>query len=91
MLMQAVGMPGFRAGASSHIVDSLALCDPLLSRLPAVDLDRKWMAAHLARHVPTGYLETLRTGQNRIGMMSPVDQIVARCVSPGGAKTEGIM
>lgn len=60
-----VGLLGLRAGPGVHIVDRMALCDPLLARLPALELD-PWMSGHYLRLVPEGYLRTLAEGENHI-------------------------
>jgi arabinofuranosyltransferase len=57
------GMFGYFAGPGVHVVDVLALGDPLLARLPA---QPKWRIGHFERPVPEGYLETLQTGRNVI-------------------------
>jgi arabinofuranosyltransferase len=58
-----VGMMGYYAGPAVHIVDVLALAEPLLARLPAAP---HWRIGHYMRGVPEGYLETLETGRNTI-------------------------
>jgi len=60
-----VGLVGYYAGPKTHIVDFLALGDPLLARLPCV-YDMNWRQGHFLRQTPEGYLETLRTGINKI-------------------------
>lgn len=60
----SVGFYGYFAGPQVHVVDLLALADPLLARLPPAD--RVWRIGHFGRIVPDGYLETLATGENRI-------------------------
>jgi arabinofuranosyltransferase len=64
VVVKATGMHGFFAGRAVHIVDELALADPLLARLPPTLED--WRVGHYRRHIPEGYLETLATGQNRL-------------------------
>ncbi len=67
-----VGMFGFFSGPGIHVIDDLALGDPLLARIPHVvrDWNRNdvltWRPGHLRRHVPPGYRETLESGENRI-------------------------
>jgi arabinofuranosyltransferase len=71
-----VGLFGFYAGKYVHIVDQYALTEPLLARLPSTEYwligkekpkDIKfWRIGHFARKIPDGYLETLRTGENKI-------------------------
>jgi arabinofuranosyltransferase len=58
-----VGFVGYFAGPASHIVDTWALTDPLLARLPAKP---GWRVGHYERAVPDGYLESIRTGRNAI-------------------------
>ncbi len=59
----AIGMQGYEAGPRVHIVDQLALSDPLLARLPA-ERRSNWRVGHYFRKIPKGYLETLQTGQD---------------------------
>lgn len=58
-----VGFFGYFAGPGVHIVDLMALSDPLLARLPAV---RPWRIGHFERRVPEGYLESIRNGRNQV-------------------------
>ena len=60
-----VGMSGFYAGPQTHIVDMIALTEPLLARLPAKE-DPETGAGHYGRIMPAGYLETRVSGENRI-------------------------
>lgn len=63
-----VGFFGFAAGPMVHIVDPFALGDPLLARMISEgSVTRRWRIGHFTRSVPRGYLETLRTGENRLG------------------------
>ena len=61
-----VGFFGYGAGPSVHVVDVLALCDPLLARLPA---RRPWRIGHFHRNLPAGYMDTL-TGE-QAGLSDP--------------------
>ncbi len=63
-----VGLFGFKAGPDIHVVDRLALGDPLLARLPSLQVKDHywWMAGHCERVVPAGYLETVATGTNML-------------------------
>jgi arabinofuranosyltransferase len=63
-----VGMAGFEAGPNVHIIDSLALGDALIARLPIVP--GPWRVGHYQREVPGGYDETVRTGVNTINDMN---------------------
>jgi len=60
---ESVGLFGYFAGPGVHIVDPMALGDPLLARLPA---EPTWRIGHFQRKVPEGYVESIRAGQNRI-------------------------
>ena len=60
-----VGMIGYFAGPQTHIIDALALGDPLLARLPPANL-ANWYIAHLVREIPDGYIETIESGENKI-------------------------
>ena len=71
-----VGMFGFYAGSNVHILDQYALTEPLLARIPSTEYwlighdkpknERFWRIGHFARKIPEGYLETLKTGENKI-------------------------
>jgi arabinofuranosyltransferase len=77
----AVGVLGYAAGPTVHVVDYHALGDPLLARLPMASSDprytaflrmlthstpvRTWRIGHFIRNVPRGYLTTLLTGESR--------------------------
>jgi len=60
-----IGMLGFTAGPKVHIIDYLALADPLLAHLPIAN-PRKWRIGHFERALPEGYRETIESGENRI-------------------------
>ncbi|HKQ96741.1 MAG TPA: hypothetical protein VJV75_02585, partial [Candidatus Polarisedimenticolia bacterium] len=74
----AVGVLGFHLGARIHILDFLALGDPLLARMPALPVDPmlptlyprfkdlKYRVGHYPRRIPLGYYETLVKGKNLI-------------------------
>ncbi len=61
----AIGMQGYEAGPAVHIVDQLALSDPLLARLPA-ERRSNWRVGHYFRKIPKGYLESLRSGRDAL-------------------------
>ncbi len=56
---------GYTRGPETHILDVMALADPLLARLPAKD-QQHWRIGHIERDIPKGYLESLRAGENQI-------------------------
>jgi len=64
-VISGVGFVGFAAGPDIHIVDGLALTDPLLARLPVYNTN-DWRIGHFRRMVPPGYVETIATSQNKI-------------------------
>ncbi|MDB4977051.1 MAG: hypothetical protein JWN48_5392 [Myxococcaceae bacterium] len=57
-----IGLYGFYAGPHVHIVDPIALTEPLLARLP-VRYDPNWRVGHYIRAIPPGYLETVAAGR----------------------------
>ncbi len=57
-----IGLIGFFSGPDVHIIDSLALADPLLARLPAAK-HPWWRVGHFFRHVPDGYAASLKEGR----------------------------
>ncbi|MBI5604259.1 MAG: hypothetical protein HY879_12985 [Deltaproteobacteria bacterium] len=59
------GLLGFYAGPGVHIIDAMALSDPLLAHLPPID-NPFWRIGHFERMIPDGYLETVKTGKNQI-------------------------
>jgi len=68
-----MGYFGFAAGPGKHIVDPVALSDPLLARLPGRIWWTKWKPGHFRRKLPKGYMPSVETGENRI-----VDPTLAR-------------
>jgi arabinofuranosyltransferase len=58
-----VGMTGFFVGPAVHVIDTYALADPLLARRPA---SPRWRIGHFERIVPSGYRQSVRTGENRL-------------------------
>lgn len=61
----SIGFRGYYAGPNVHIVDTFALADPLLARLPILT-GARWRIGHFERALPCGYLETLESGRNKI-------------------------
>jgi len=56
LMSDTIGLSGFFGGPDVHILDVVALSDPLLSRLPAKSDSR---VGHFERRLPTGYKESL--------------------------------
>lgn len=72
-----VGMYGYFVGPNCHVLDLSGLGDPLLARLPMLS-NSKWRVGHYMRRVPQGYVESLKTGVNRIrepGVRKYYDQV----------------
>jgi arabinofuranosyltransferase len=59
---EALGEPGYKKGPNTYVIDSFALSDELLARLPVSE----WTIGHFRRELPEGYLETLQSGENQI-------------------------
>lgn len=53
----AIGYFGYAAGPYIHVLDTIALGDPLLARIPTRLMRGEWMIAHFYRPIPDGYLE----------------------------------
>lgn len=58
-----VGFFGYAAGPKVHVIDVLALTEPLLARIP---FSKNFRIGHFPRKIPKGYLETVRDGKNQI-------------------------
>lgn len=61
----SIGFVGYYAGPEVYIIDVNALTDPLLARLPMMDMD-SWRIGHFTRDYPAGYVDTIKSGRNRI-------------------------
>ena len=80
VVKDVIGMIGFYSGSKIHIVDSRALSDPLLSKLPSTEYwkqghkpkpgEKKWLIGHFTRKIPLGYIETITTGENQLQDMN---------------------
>jgi arabinofuranosyltransferase len=69
VIHNALGFYGVASGKNVHIVDPLALSDPLLSKLPITPSHfyiRGIRPGHFERNIPRGYLESLQYDENRI-------------------------
>lgn len=56
-----VGLLGYCSGPGVTIIDTMALTDPLLARLPIAD-PAHWRIGHFLRAIPPGYWQAIRTG-----------------------------
>jgi arabinofuranosyltransferase len=63
LITDTVGLSGYYGGPDVHILDVVALSDPLLSRLPAKSDSR---VGHFERRLPAGYKESLLTRELQI-------------------------
>jgi arabinofuranosyltransferase len=59
-----VGMMGYVVGPSYHVIDLMALTDPLLARIPFRAND--FRIGHFQRRMPRGYQDSVVSGENRI-------------------------
>jgi arabinofuranosyltransferase len=60
-----VGDTGVNWGPNTYVLDSCALADPLLSRLPAL-WNTSWRIGHFRRMYPAGYEKSVETNSNRL-------------------------
>ncbi len=59
------GMRGFCRGPKYHLVNSHSVTDPLIARLPK-RLHGVFWPGHVSKGIPAGYVESIRSGENRI-------------------------
>jgi arabinofuranosyltransferase len=64
-VVQTAGKSGFMAGAGPHLVDRMALCDPLLARLGILP-STAWRIGHFNRELPSGYLASIVADSNQV-------------------------
>jgi arabinofuranosyltransferase len=60
-----VGFRGFFGGPTVHVIDSYALADPLLARIPA-RYTPDWRIGHFTRIIPAGYPQSAASGNNQL-------------------------
>jgi arabinofuranosyltransferase len=58
-----LGFDGISGGPGLHLIDTCALADPLLARLPA-EATARWRIGHFLRQLPTDYEESVTRGGN---------------------------
>jgi arabinofuranosyltransferase len=63
VLCADLGYTGLMDGPGTHLIDTCALADPLLARLPA-ERTRKWRIGHFTRQLPTDYESSVATRTN---------------------------
>jgi arabinofuranosyltransferase len=66
MSENVVGMKSFAAGPNVHLIDTFALTDPLLARIPYEPAGETFRIGHFSRELPAGYVDSVKTGKNRI-------------------------
>lgn len=67
LITSGIGCIGFFAGPEKHIIDSYAIADPLLARLPVpLKAFENFRHGHVVRDIPFGYGESLEAGRNLI-------------------------
>ncbi len=59
------GIIGYCMGIDKIAIDSKALTDPLLARMPK-NLSGIWSSGGVNRVIPAGYIESVRSGENKI-------------------------
>lgn len=60
-----LGFSAIYAGPRVHYIDTCALADPLLARLPAL-YDPNWRIGHFVRQLPTDYIQSIALNQNTL-------------------------
>jgi arabinofuranosyltransferase len=68
LVYSKLGIPAFTAPRNAHVIDFFALADPLLARLPSLDLVNQppLKMGHHPRFLPAGYIQALETGENHL-------------------------
>ena len=87
-----IGMFGYYAGPDIYVIDSVALADPLRSRLPAIGPSR---IGHYNRPMPLGYEDTIRDNFNNhienLDLRQYYDHLMVLCrddlFAPGRLRT----
>lgn len=81
--LRAIGMRGYYGGPGVHIIDTCALADPLLARLP-IDATDDWRIGHFVRALPEGYRESVELNVNLLSDSTLADYYTAvRTVTRG--------
>jgi arabinofuranosyltransferase len=62
-VQDVIGIYGYQAPLTLHIIDIFGLADPLLSRLPC---QRPWRIGHFMRALPEGYVDTVESRANHL-------------------------
>jgi arabinofuranosyltransferase len=65
VVWNSIGMAPYGAPREVHLVEEFSLSEPLLARIRFAP-GQEWRTGHYRRSIPPGYLESLRSGQNRL-------------------------
>ena len=60
-----LGLNSMTMGPNFHVIDLNSLADPLMTRMPLYEIER-WRIGHFRHIIPKGYIETLKSGENKI-------------------------
>lgn len=60
-----LGFSSIINGADMHYIDTCALADPLLARIPA-KYNKNWRIGHFIRQIPIGYDESILANKNML-------------------------
>jgi arabinofuranosyltransferase len=60
-----LGQNSMTLGPGFHVIDVNSLADPLMTRMPLYEIEH-WRIGHFRHIIPKGYVETLKSGENRI-------------------------
>lgn len=61
-----LGISATNAGPNVYFIDTCALANPLLAKLPFETHLERWRIGHFSRNIPLGYKETIESGDNVI-------------------------
>ncbi len=62
IVQRNIGMYGFYSNRNRIIVDTYALGDAFLARLPILKKEKYWRSGHYRREIPLGYIKARATG-----------------------------
>jgi len=65
-VLGGTGYAGYFSGPNVIIIDQFGLSDAFLAHLPPVIDKATWRPAHLLRPIPDGYIESVKSGDNKI-------------------------
>ncbi|MCD4652781.1 hypothetical protein K8T06_02480 [bacterium] len=65
MATKHIGFFGYWSGLDKPVIDTLALADPFLARLPVTTAE-PWRPGHFLRDIPVGYIQSVLSNKNLI-------------------------